>query len=154
MSFQLGPYAAPQAAVNDVLPLASTHWMRSKWYYLAIFVLVSWVIFDVRDFWLPSLGAMPLAAGGVLAALLSISPLRIIAARRSAATPWWFDILIMGVMVAGVAGAWVGDGVLLIIGLLPAWLLLGEIALALHQVEARYPVRVYSKARSLVFVEV
>lgn len=150
MSFQLGPCPSPQAAVNDVLPRA----IRSKWYYLAMFALVSWVIFDVRDAWLPSLGAMPLAAGGVLAALLSMSPLGLIAARRSAATPWSFDIVTLGVLVAAVVGAWVGDGVLLIVGLLPAWVLVGEIALALYRVEARYPVRVYSRPRSLVFVEV
>jgi hypothetical protein len=150
VSFQLGPCPSPQAAVNDVLPRA----IRCKWYYLATFALLSWAIFDVRDFWLPSLGAMPLAAGGVLAALLSMAPLGIIAARRSAATPWWFDSLIIGVLVSAVAGAWLGDGVLLIIGLLPAWLLVGEIALALYRVEARYPVRVYSRRRSLVFVEV
>ena len=150
MSFQLGPCATSQAAVNDTLP----HAIGSKWYYLAVFGLVSWVMFDVRDAWLPSLGAMPLAVGGVLAALLSMSPLGIIAARRSAATPWWFDSLIIGVLAYAVVGAWVGDGVLLIIGLLPAWLLVGEIALALYRVESRYPVKVYSRARSLLFVEI
>jgi len=139
--------------MNDALREGPRCRVRAKWCCFAIFAIVSWVIFDVRASWLPALGAMPLAAAGALAMLLWISPLRIIAARRSAATPWSFDIVIVGVVFSAVIGAWLQDGALLIIGLLPAWIVLGQIALALYQVESRYPVKVYSRAHSLVFVE-
>jgi hypothetical protein len=148
-----GPYAAPKAAVSDVLPQAASHWIRTKWFYLLVFGFASFVILDTSNVWLPSLGMVSLAAGWTLALLLAFSPLKLIAARRSMALPWWSEVLLCAAIAMALGGALLDDPVLLIIGWLPAWAVMGAITVALWITEALHPVKIYTKGRQFVFVE-
>jgi|SRR5687768_742089 len=150
---QPGPYAAPKSQVRDVLPEPARHWVRTKWLYLFLLALWSFLLFQMRDLLLPALSLLTVGPGLMLAALLSIAPVQAIAARRSGSAPWWWDVLFCCAIGTGLVGTVVDDPALQIIGFLPLVITLSAILLGSWLIEIRYPVRVYSKVRSFVFVD-
>ena len=146
------PYAAPKANVRDVSPAPARHWIRTKWLYLSFVapllygLLVLWEVFQAAT-------APTLALGLGLAVLITISPTQALLARRSGSSPWWWDVMVYCLIGTALTGSFVDDQVLIVIGLIPSFALIGATALLTWVIEARHCVRIYSKARGVVFVE-
>ena len=146
------PYAAPKSNVRDVSPAPARHWIRTKWLYLSLVplllyaMLVLWEVFQ-------SATAATLAAGLGLAVLISISPAQALLARRSGSSPWWWDVLFCCLIGTALAGSFVDDPLLIIVGVIPFFALVGATVVLTWVIEARHGVRIYSKARGVVFVE-
>jgi hypothetical protein len=94
-----------------------------------------------------------LAASLGLAVLMTISPAQALLARRSGCSPWWWDALFCCLIGTALAGSFVDDPILIVIGLIPFYVLVGALVLLSWVIEARHCVRIYSKARGVVFVE-
>jgi hypothetical protein len=67
-------------------------------------------------------------------------------------TKWW-DVLFFCLIGTAVLGSFVDDPILIVVGLLPGLALIAVIVIGAWVIEARHCVRIYSKARALVFVE-
>jgi hypothetical protein len=146
------PYAAPKSNVRDVSPETARHWIRTKWFYLSLVaplayaLLVLWEVFQ-------SATAATLAAGVGLAVLMTVSPAQALLARRSGSSPWWWDALFCCLLGTALAGRFIDDPILIVIGLIPFYVLVGTLVVLTWAIEARHCLRIYSKARGVVFVE-
>lgn len=146
-------YAPPKARVVDLSAPAHKHRIRMKWTYPVSFGVIAVAVFQIRDILLPHFTLMPALVGLTFAVLITIAPLRQLAARKSGPSPWWSEILTYCVVGMFVLGALIDDYALAIIGVIPALVLMAALTLVAWIVEARHPVRIYMKGRGVVFVD-
>jgi hypothetical protein len=133
--------------------VAARHWIRARWLYLLLFGFLSFVTWSAQEMLLPAFTLLATACGLTIGVLMTISPIQAILARRSGNSPWWWDALFWACVVGvTLMGAVLHEPALMVVGLLASLVLVVVMTLGIWFVEVRYAVRVYSKARGVVFV--